>query len=94
MLENITIFADLGYLGIENLHSKSFIPRKSSKNKKLSKEDVKYNRNIARERVLNENIIGKLKRFKIISDRYRNRRNRFKLRFNLISSIYNFEFSL
>ncbi len=32
-----------------------------------------------------------LKRFKIIADKYRNRRKRFDIRFNLISGIYNFE---
>ncbi|KJV50705.1 putative transposase [Orientia tsutsugamushi str. Karp] len=32
-----------------------------------------------------------LKRFKIIADKYRNRRKRFGLRFNLISGIYNFD---
>ncbi|KJV55040.1 transposase [Orientia tsutsugamushi str. Kato PP] len=38
-----------------------------------------------------ENVIAMLKRFKIIADKYRNRRKRFGLRFNLISGIYNFE---
>ncbi|HEY2811248.1 MAG TPA: IS5/IS1182 family transposase, partial [Rhabdochlamydiaceae bacterium] len=37
------------------------------------------------------NVIGSLKRFKILSDRYRNRRKRFTLRFNLIAGIYNLE---
>ena len=46
---------------------------------------------LASERVLNENVIGVIKRFKIVADRYRNRRRRFGLRFNLISGIYNFE---
>jgi hypothetical protein len=43
------------------------------------------------ERVLNENVIGVLKRFHIIADKYRNRRKRFGLRFNLIAGIYNYE---
>jgi len=34
---------------------------------------------------MNENVIGFIKRFKIIGDRYRNRRKRFGLRFNLIA---------
>jgi hypothetical protein len=34
---------------------------------------------------------NKIKRFHIISQRYRNRRKRFGLRFNLIAAIYNFE---
>ncbi len=41
--------------------------------------------------ITDENVIGMLKRFKIIADKYRNRRKRFGLRFNLISGIYNFE---
>ncbi|MBT7069820.1 MAG: IS5/IS1182 family transposase, partial [Anaerolineae bacterium] len=36
-------------------------------------------------------VIGKLKVFRILSERYRNRRKRFGLRFNLIASLYNFE---
>ena len=38
-------------------------------------------------------LIGSLKRFKIIADKYRNRRKRFALRFNRIAGIYNFELS-
>ena len=57
----------------------------------LTKEDKRHNRRIASERVINENIIGKLKRFKIIADKYRNRRKRFGLRFNLIAGLYNWD---
>ncbi len=41
--------------------------------------------------LLRKNVIGLLKRFKIIADRYRNRRKRFSLRFNLIAGIHNWE---
>ena len=54
----------------------------------------KKNQELASERVVNENVIGMLKRFKIISDKYRNRRKRFGLRFNLISAIYNMEVAM
>ena len=40
---------------------------------------------------MNEGVIGNLKRFKIVADKYRNRRRRFGLRFNLIAGIYNYE---
>ena len=62
-----------------------------SKKKPLSHEDKLKNSALASERVLNEHVIGKVKRFKIIADKYRNRRKRFGLRFNLISGIYNYE---
>jgi hypothetical protein len=67
------------------------MPKKRSKKHPLTKEDKKNNQQLSRERVLNENVIGSLKRFKILSDRYRNRRKRFTLRFNLIAGIYNLE---
>jgi hypothetical protein len=67
------------------------MPKKRSKKNPLSKVDKKRNREISSERVLAENIIGMLKRFKIIADRYRNRRRRFGLRFFLITAIYNLE---
>jgi hypothetical protein len=57
-------------------------------------EDKKNNQKISRERVLNKNVIGMLKRFKIIADHYRNCRKRFCLRFNLIAEIYNLELNL
>lgn len=38
-----------------------------------------------------KNVIGLLKKFKIIADKYRNRRKCFSLRFNFIKGIYNFE---
>jgi hypothetical protein len=72
-------------------HSNSILPKKRIKRKPLSKEDKKCNRLISSDRVINENVIGFIKRFKIISDKYRNRRRRFKLMFNLICGICNFD---
>ena len=56
-------------------------------------QDKQHNRVVSSQRVANEHAIGFIKRFKIISDRYRNRRKRFSLRFNLIAGICNFELS-
>lgn len=85
---------DSGYTGIKRLQNNTRLPKKSSKKKPLTKEEKKQNREISSERVINENVIGSLKRFKIISDRYRNRRRRFGLRFNLIAGICNFEINI
>ena len=82
---------DSGYTGIKRLQKNSRLPKKSSKKHPSTAEEKKQNREISSERVVNENVIGSLKRFKIVSDRYRNRRKRFGLRFNLIAGIHNFE---
>jgi hypothetical protein len=67
------------------------LPKKKTKKNPLTKDDKKKNQELASERVTNENVIGLIKRFKIIADKYRNRRKRFGLRFNLISAICNME---
>lgn len=80
---------DSGYTGIKKIQSNVRLPQKRKKGKPLTKEEKKENRAIASERALNENVIGCLKRFRILSDKYRNRRKRFGLRLNLIAGIYN-----
>lgn len=85
------IIADSGYQGIQKLHINSSLPKKKTKANPLSVEDKKLNKANAAERVSVENIIRVIKIFKILSDRYRNRRKRFNLRFNLISGFYNYE---
>ncbi|MBS4163892.1 hypothetical protein PRO82_001200 [Candidatus Protochlamydia amoebophila] len=80
---------DTGDQGLQKVHTQTVLPKKKSKKNFLTKEDKKRNTALAKERVLVENVIGMLKRFKIISDRYRNRRKRFGLCFNLLAGLYN-----
>jgi hypothetical protein len=82
---------DTGYQGIQKVHQNSNIPFKRKRNIKLSKEEKLHNRNLSSKRIFVEHVIGRLKRFKVLSERYRNRRSRFGLRFNLIAGIYNYE---
>ena len=87
----VTIAVDTGYQGLQKVHVQTLLPKKKSKKNPLSIEDKKINTALAKERVIVENVIGMLKRFKIIADRYRNRRKRFSLRFNLLAGLYNYE---
>ena len=91
MAAHISALADAGYQGLTALHPNSRTPAKKSKLHPLSKEQKASNRALSQERILIENIIRKLKIFRILSERYRNRRKRFGLRFNLIAAIYNLE---
>ncbi|VEP16075.1 transposase (fragment) [Hyella patelloides LEGE 07179] len=58
------------------------------------KKPKEENRQLASERIVIEHIYRHLKVFRILSERYRNRRKRFGLRFNLIAAIYNYELRL
>lgn len=83
--------ADSGYLGLKKQHDNSRLPDKKSKLHPLTDEQQASNRRLSSERFVVEHIIRSLKIFRILSERYRNRRRRFGLRFNLIAAIYNFE---
>jgi hypothetical protein len=89
--ESIKVVTDTGYQGMQKIHTNTLMPKKRSKKCPLTAEDRLQNHAISSLRVLNEHVIGKLKRFKILADKYRNRRKRFGLRFNLIAGIYNYE---
>lgn len=88
---NVKILADTGYQGIQKMYANAIIPIKKKRNEILTKEQKKSNHRLSSKRIVIENVIGFLKRFRIISDRYRNRRRRFCLRFNLIAGFHNYE---
>lgn len=89
--ETIQVITDTGYQGIKKLHQASYLPKKKSKKNPLTDSDKAANKHISSMRIIVENVICKLKVFKILSYPYRNRRKRFTLRFNLISGIYNYQ---
>lgn len=83
------ILADLGFLGIHKIHLNSEIPNKGSKNHKLTKEQKKENRELARQRIAVEHVNRMMKIFLILKHPYRNKQKRFGLRVNLLAAIYN-----
>lgn len=91
--QDTLVVADTGYLGIEQLHKKSLIPKKSSKLRHLTLEDKYYNRVISKLRICIEHVIRNIKCFRLFSERYRSRHWTFKKRFNLVCAIYNFNLS-
>jgi hypothetical protein len=82
---------DSGYQGIQKIHSNTTLPYKGTKKKPLTKAQKKYNHDSASQRIAVEHVIRSLKIFRLLAERYRNRRRRFGLRVNLIAGIYNYE---
>jgi len=91
VLDCVEIDGDSGYQGILRFHKNSLMPKKKTKGGVLSVVEKVANRCLARIRILVEHINAKVKVFKIVAYRYRNRRKRFGLRMALICSIINFE---
>lgn len=87
----ILLLADSGYQGLLKLHKNSRIPYKASKNHPLTPEQKLFNRELSQERIVIENVNARIKTFKIMSERYRNRRKRHLLRMNLVCAVLNLE---
>lgn len=85
------VSVDTGYLGITSLHPNTDIPKKKTKLHPLTIEDKIINKAKASLRIVVEHINAKIKTFKILGEKYRNRRKRFGLRFNLICALINFD---
>ena len=90
LAKEVGMKGDSGYQGLQKKHAKVLIPKKT-KLHKLTKEEKRANRELSKKRIKVENVIRRLKIFRILGERYRHRRKRLGLRFNLISGIYNYE---
>jgi len=91
VIRTIQIKADSGYQGILKFHNNSLTPIKKSKNNPLTDDDKLFNRTLSGERIFIENINAKIKVFRCLSSRYRNRRCRHLIRMSLVCGFINFE---
>ncbi len=82
---------DKGYQETVRDYANSLIPYKKPKDGELSESEHNYNRALSSERICIKDVNRRLKVFKILAPRDRNRRKRYGLRFHLIAALYNHE---
>lgn len=82
-------YVDLGYQGLDKVHKQTEVPYKKPKGGELDKDEKLYNRALSRIRVKIENVLAEIKRFRILSDRYRNKGRRYNVKFKIIAGIVN-----
>jgi hypothetical protein len=82
--EVVNVF-DLGYLGVEKDFPAqlSSLPYRKKRNQELSDDHKNYNKNHSKKRIMIEHTICRLKKYKIMSDVFRNRLRKY----NKISDI-------
>jgi hypothetical protein len=85
------IIADSGYQGIAKLCPLSWIPHKKPKHDALDVVELLCNRAHAIIRVCVENILAKIKAFKLLSGRYPNRPAKYNRDFRMVATIVNLE---
>jgi hypothetical protein len=91
LMPEVWCLADGGYLGLQALHPQTTLPVKKPRHRDLNAGEKHDNGRLAKLRIHVEHVIRWLKVFRILSERYRNRRKRLGLRFNLIAGLHNFE---
>lgn len=87
--ENAHAYADSGYQGYQVDHPAIDIPYKKPKKGTLSKEEKEYNHALSCFRVRVEHTIGRMKKFRILNDRFRYPRSRHSVKFSIIAGMTN-----
>ncbi len=91
--ENANIKTDKGFQGIKELYPKAEVPYKSSKYHPLSKDQKRYNRQLAKERIVVEHRNRECKIFRICKERYRGKHKNYEKTWKLVSAIVNLKLS-
>lgn len=87
---NSRAYADSGFQGLQDDHLDTEIPYKKSKKHPLTKEEKVYNHALSRFRVRVEHKIAQIKRFRMLSDRFRYPRFSHTAKFAIVAGIVNF----
>ena len=82
---------DKGYQGLPTLHVNALIPFKKLRKGELTPLQKAFNSNLSKYRIRIEHVNRRIKRFKILQMRYRNKQRKHLLRVSLFCGIYNFE---
>jgi IS5 family transposase len=86
---NARIYADSGYQGLQNEHPTTEVPFKRSKGNRLTPDEREYNRALGSFRVGVEHAIAKIKRFRMMSDRFRYPRHTHSSKFGITAGLVN-----
>ena len=82
-------YADSGYQGYQSDHADLDIPYKHTKKHPLDQDEKDYNHALSRFRVRIEHTIGRMKKFRILNDRFRYPRAKHSVKFAIIAGITN-----
>jgi len=90
--EGVQVNLDRGYEGAEERYpnNKIYKPKRAQRNHPLTLFEKLYNHIINKTRILVEHVIGRLKKFRIMSDLYRNRRSAHADYLTVVAGLINF----
>jgi len=85
------LYADSAYQGYDREHPDLEVPYKKPKGGELAEEEKEYNQGLGSFRVRIEHRIGRAKRFRIASDRFRNPLHTHNTKFSIVAGLVNLE---
>jgi hypothetical protein len=90
--KEVVTVVDLGYLGIEKdfPDQLSALPYRTKRKQDLSQEEKEYNKIHSRRRIVIEHTICKLKKYKIMSDTFRNRLRKYNRISDIVTGLVNY----
>ena len=84
------VLVDSGYQGLQRV-VKAILPYKKQPNRPFTRQQQRFNQELASERVICERFYGRLKtKFRIMSSKYRNSREEYKMIFRLCTALTNY----
>ncbi len=90
--KQVIIVVDLGYLGIEKDFPEqlSALPYKKKRNQELSQEEKEYNTIHSKKRIIVEHTISRLKKYRIMSDIFRNKLRKYNKVSDIVAGLVNY----
>ena len=90
--KQVIIVFDLGYLGVETDFPEqlSALPYKKKINQFLSDDEEEYNKIHSKKRIIVEHTIGRLKKYRIMSDIFRNKLRKYNKVSDIVGGLVNY----
>lgn len=92
--ESLSLLADTGFVGINKQHANTLIPKKKPRGGFLTEAEKAMNRLISSSRMVVEHAIGGMKRFRAVSEIYRNKNGFDDQLVNVAAGLWNFHLQM
>jgi hypothetical protein len=92
--KEVALLADTGFVGIDKQHPNTLVPKKKPRGGELTAADKAMNRLISSVRIGVEHAIGGMKRFRAVSEIYRNKKGWDDKLVNVAAGLWNFHIQM
>jgi hypothetical protein len=93
ILKDLKKYADSGYQGLLKLYANSFTPIKKPRNRELTKEEQRYNRELAKVRIKIEHVNRRCKIFRIVKAVYRGKHKHYQKTWTVVAALVNLRYA-